>query len=189
VGDVADSDDLTVSELVPAAGGQWHGVLFDNPTVGLTPRLNWSFTFAFADVSRDYGSSPVALDIEWVPLTTETWRDMSGQAVTSPRFAEPAEASIYFFEHHRFEKVDLRIVGQRELKIRVTANVSGDLDALGVDSLAVDQWLTFTGIHVSLSAARNAESASAQLRKFHEVTGLTCRPGSAAGTFLFSPSN
>lgn len=183
----ADGDGLRASELVLAAGGQWDGLLFDNPTLGLTPWLSWSFTFLCADVSRDYGSSSVSLDIDWVPFATATWRDMAGQAVRSSRFAEPAEASVYFFEHHRYDTVDLQVVEQRGLEIRVAATVSGDLDGLGVDPLAVDQWMTFAGIHVSLSTVRSVEAASAQLNEFTDAVGLSCFPSRIAGNFVFSP--
>ncbi|MGH3758136.1 hypothetical protein [Actinophytocola sp.] len=186
--DEADGDGLRASELVPATGGQWDGLLFDNPTLGMMPWLSWSFTFLFADVSRDDGSSPVSLCIEWVPLTTATWRDMAGQALRNSRFAEPAEASVYFFEHHRYDTVDLQVVEQHGLEIRVAATVSGDLDGLGVDQLTVDQWMTFAGIHVSLSTARSAEAASARLKDFTDVIGLSCSPRRTAGNFMFSPS-
>ena len=92
--DAEDGDELSASELVPAPGGQWNGLLFDNPELGLGHRLSWSFTFPFADVSRNYGSSPVSLAIDWVLLDAATWRDMAGQTVRSPRFADPAEASV-----------------------------------------------------------------------------------------------
>jgi hypothetical protein len=187
VSDDADSDELRGSELVPAPGGRWNGLLFDNPALGLGPRLSWSFTFPFADVSRDYGSSPVSLDIDWIPIETTSWRDMAGQTVRSPQFANPAETSVYFFEHHRYNTVDLQILDQRDLAIHVAAKVSGDLDGLGIDSVAIDGWLTFTGIHVSLSTARSAAEATKQLQDFSDAAGLSCSPGPTAGVFLFTP--
>jgi hypothetical protein len=188
VSDDADSDELGVSDLVLTPGGQWSGLLFDNPALGLRPWLSWSFTFPFADVSRDYGSSPVSLAIEWVLIDTASWRDMAGHTARSPRFADTTEASVYFFEHHRYESVDLHILDQRDLGIQVAAQVSGDLDGLGIDSVAVDGWLTFTGIHVSLSTARSAEEAKTRLQDFTDATGLFPSPGVAAGIFLFAPN-
>jgi hypothetical protein len=113
---------------------------------------------------------------------------MAGHTVRSPRFADTTEASVYFFEHHRYESVDLHILDQRDLGIQVAAQVSGDLDGLGIDSVAVDGWLTFTGIHVSLSTARSAEEAKTRLQDFTDATGLFPSPGPAAGIVLFAPN-
>jgi len=75
-----DGNQLRLDELVPAEGGEWGGLLFDNPRLSVPPRLTWSFAFAFADVDRDYGDSPVSVDIDWVPLPTRSWRTMAGQS-------------------------------------------------------------------------------------------------------------
>jgi hypothetical protein len=68
----AGGDALRRDELVPQ-GGTWNGVLFDNPSIGLPPALTWTFDLSFAEVSRDYGDSPVSLTVEWVPLPGASW--------------------------------------------------------------------------------------------------------------------
>ena len=178
---------LGVGDLVSSSGGQWSGLLFDNPRLGLRPFLSWSFTFAFADASRDYGSSPVSVDLEWVPLDAVSWCDLASQEVRGRGFAEPVEASVYFFEHHRYDTVELRILEQRGTLLHVAVRLSGDLDGLGVDVLDADAWLTFTGITVSLSEARSAPVASTRLQEFCGIGGLVCSAGVTDGRFLFKP--
>ncbi len=178
-----NSDDLRLSDLVPA-GGTWHGLLFDNPTLGLRPSLTYGFSFRYAEVLREYGDSPVTLDVDWVELPVPSWRDMAGRTVRSPRFAEPAEASVYFFEHHQYETVDLNILEQRGRSIHVTVTVSGDLQGLGLPSLAADDWLTFTGFEVSLSAQG---AASTRLADFTDVTGLARTEGAMPGRSVYLP--
>jgi hypothetical protein len=181
------SDGLSVGELVPSGGGQWSGLLFDNPRLELRPFLSWSFTFAFADVSRDYGSSPVSVDLDWVPLTAASWRDLAGHDVRGRGFAEPVEASVYFFEHHRYDTIDLRVLEQRGASLYAAVRLSGDLDRLGIDALDAEAWLTFSGIIVSLSEARSAKVASTRLQEFCDIGGLMCSAGVTDGRFLFQP--
>jgi hypothetical protein len=181
-----NSDALRSSELVPAGGGTWSGLLFDNPVLGLAPSLTYSFLFPYAEVLRDHGSSPVSLEVDWVELAAPSWRDMAGRTVRSPRFAEPAEASVYFFQHHQYETVDLTVLEQRGAAIHVAVTVSGDLQGLGLPSLAADDWLTFTGFEVSLSAAA---AASTRLAEFTDVTGLTGTDGTTPATLRYRPAS
>jgi hypothetical protein len=60
----AADDVLRLEELLPQ-GGSWNGLLFDNPNIGLAPGLTWSFELRFAEVSRDYGDSPVSFTVGW----------------------------------------------------------------------------------------------------------------------------
>ena len=186
--DKANNDRLSRSELIVSDGGLWRGLLFDNPKLGLPPELTWSFTFAFADVSRAYGSSPVSMDIDWVFLNPSDWRRMAGQSAQIDQFGEPAEASVYFFEHHRYSAVDLRILDQRGAAILVSAVVSGDLDELGMESLAVTSWLTFAGITVQLSAGPSVEESVARLGDFTGVSALTSVGGTPLSV-LFGPAD
>ena len=80
-----DEGGLTARDLVPAAGGEWHGLLFDNQAVGLPPALTWAFRIPFEPI----GGAPAALDVEWVPLAAPGWRSMAGLAAESGLFAEP----------------------------------------------------------------------------------------------------
>lgn len=184
--DEADDDALNLRELVPTEGETWGGLLFDNPKLGLAPELTWSFRFPFQEVIRDYGSSPIYLDIEWLPLPGAGWRSMAGQVVRG--MTEPAEASVYFFQHHRYDLIDLEIVEQRDLSIHARATLSGDLDGLGLDPVTADAWLRFTGIGVSVSEATSAESALARLRGFTDTEGLSHSPAPNSTSFDFTPA-
>jgi hypothetical protein len=44
-----------------AAGGEWSGLLFDNPRIKRPPQLIWTFGFAYEERARDYGGSPVSV--------------------------------------------------------------------------------------------------------------------------------
>jgi hypothetical protein len=185
---INDEDDaLRVEELIAAPGGTWKGLLFDNPRFHRPASLTWTFRFLFQDVDRSYGDSPVSLEVDWVPLTTRGWHHMTGQSMRCDGFAEPAESSLYFFEHHRFESIDLRIVEQRERSIHVICEVAGDADRLGIERVSVDSWLVFTGIHVQLSDATTEDAALTRLAEFTDTTGLV--PATRSGpAFPFAPA-
>ncbi|WP_157746002.1 hypothetical protein [Micromonospora purpureochromogenes] len=188
IDEVGDEDALDRSDFVPAEGGEWRGLLFENPTLGLAPQLTWSFHFPFQPVSRDHGSSPLTLDLEWLPIQADGWRSMAGRRASSSRFAEPGEASVYYFAHHRYDAIHVQILEQRDLAIRVRANVSGDLDSLGVESVAADAWLHFAGITVSLSDTVTADAALARLSEFSDITGLAHAAAPNGIHFRFAPS-
>jgi hypothetical protein len=116
------------ASVFQCAGGEWHGLLFDNPSLRLPPSLTWCFNFPFEDVSREDDYSPLSLCVEWLPVPAESWRRIAGHRLTSAKFAEPAEASVYYYVHHRFDTVDLDLVEQRDRALRAVATVSGDLD-------------------------------------------------------------
>jgi hypothetical protein len=182
----AEDDALRANELVPAAGGTWSGHLFENSKIGLRPGLTWSFTFEYEDVARDYGSSPVSLLVDRVPLPGAAWSAMAGHTVRCKRFAEPVECSAYFFEHYRYDKVLLRVLDQDERRIRVSTEAQGDIDGLGVDRWEVDQWLDFQGIAVQLDDTRTLEQAAEQLASKTDIAGLKGKP-SPAGFRFFDP--
>jgi hypothetical protein len=169
-----DEDALTARDLVPLVGGTWAGLLFDNPNIGLPAALTWSFRFPFAEVNRDYGSSEIFLDVDWLPLPVAGWRAMAGHAVKA--LGEPAESSVYFFQHHQYELIDLEILEQRGLDIHVRTTLTGDLDQLGIDPIAADAWLHFDGIRVSVSDVTTPESA---LTRLHAFTDIECLASSA----------
>lgn len=172
-------------ELVPA-GGSWNGLLFDNPAIGLAPALTWTFTFRFHDVGRGDSSSEVSLDVDWVPLPGARWREIAPRHVASPRFAEPVEASVYFFEHYRFDSVELQLLQQRSAQLRVSATLRGDIDGLGVDEVHVEDWLRFDGVIVSLNGVTSAQAARSRLGSFTDASGLTEVGRTAGGGFVFS---
>ena len=72
-------------------------VLFDNPRIGLAPSLYWWVTFRYSDIHRDWGDTSCQLDVEWIVLGPTDWRAMSPAVVRYPTFANPAEASLYYF--------------------------------------------------------------------------------------------
>jgi hypothetical protein len=127
--------------------------------------------------------------VEWVPLAAESWRRIGGHRVTSANFAEPAEASVYHYLHHRFETVALDLVEQRGRSLRAVVTVSGDIDRLGIDPVRADAWLTFTGILVSLHDVTSPDVALARLGQFTDTTGLALDPDSAdaAPRFIAQP--
>ncbi|WP_406036436.1 hypothetical protein OG799_18335 [Micromonospora sp. NBC_00898] len=181
-----DKDGLDVQELVPVEGGTWGGLLYDNPP-GLAPALIWSFRFPFKEVTRDYGSSRIFFDIDWLPLPGVSWRSMTGQAVRGA--GEPAESSVYFFQHHQYDLIDLEIVEQRDLWIHARASLTGDLDGLGMDSVTACAWLHLDGIQVYLSDITSAEFAFARLPDFTTTEGLLYSPLPNSPSFRFAPAD
>ncbi|BEL04014.1 hypothetical protein Q0Z83_022050 [Actinoplanes sichuanensis] len=182
-----DEDGLTARDLVPVAGGTWAGLLFDNPNIGLPPALTWSFRFPFAEVQRDFGDSDVFLDVDWLPLPVPSWRAMTGQVVKA--LGEPAECSVYYFQHHQYDLIDLEILEQRGVDLHVRATLTGDLDGLGIDPISADAWLRFDGIRVSVSDVTTAESALARLRTFTSAEGLDPATTVSHSTFHFRPAD
>lgn len=182
---MTDDDALTVHDLVPVAGGTWAGLLFDNASIGLPAALTWSFRFPFAEVHREYGSSKIFLDVDWLPLPVASWRAMVGQ--TARAVGEPAESSVYFFQHHQYDLIDLDILEQRDRDIHVRATLTGDLDGLGIDPVTADAWLGFGGIRVSVSDVGAAESARARLETVTDIGGLGFPPTAVHSAFHFRP--
>ncbi|GIM94891.1 hypothetical protein [Paractinoplanes toevensis] len=170
-------------DLVPAAGGEWHGLLFDNQTVGLEPSLTWNFRIPCEPVE----DGQAALSVEWLPIPAPGWRSMAGAAATSGSFAEPAEASVYHGLHHRYDRIDLRITEQDGPRIRVAVTIAGDIDNLGPAELTVDAWLTFTGILVQLGGVATADAALSRLAEFTAVDGLAEVPDPRGIAFRFAP--
>lgn len=167
-------------------GGEWRGLLFDNLRTGKTLSLSWTFTFEYEPVRRDYGETAPALEVDWVPLGQCSWSNMVGQQAKARRFSKPIETSAYFFEHHRFDQIEVRILEQRGSEIRVTAAASGDIDGLGLDLLEADRWLQFRGIHVQPSVQpRDVDDALRLLAEFTDVTGLV--GVSSENNYLFRP--
>jgi hypothetical protein len=169
---VGDDSLLDARALVPAEGGEWNGLLFDNPSVGLAPALTWTFRIPFADVDGE----AAALDVEWLPIETGGWRAMAGLAASSPEFAEPAEASVRYQGHHRYDRVRLRVIEQDGPRIRVAVTVAGDLDQLGPAEISTEAWLRFTGIFVQLSGVTDAGAALGRLGEFTDTSGLAEQP-------------
>lgn len=123
--------------------------------------------------------------MEWLPVPADSWRHVAGHRLTSANFAEPAQASVYYYLHHRFETVALDLVEQRGRLLRAVVTVSGDIDRLGIDPVRADAWLTFTGILVSLHDATSADVALARLGQFTDTTGLVVDPDSADTALRF----
>lgn len=178
---VGDDSLLDARALVPAEGGEWNGLLFDNPTVGLAPALTWRFRIPFADVDGEVA----ALDVDWLPVDTAGWRVMSGLAAGSAEFAEPAEPIVHYQGHHRYDRVRLRVLEQDGPRIRVAVTVAGDLDQLGPAEISTEAWLRFTGIFVQLSGVTDASVALARLGEFTDTSGLSEEPDPRGIAYLF----
>ena len=178
-----DEGGLNARQLVPAEGGEWHGLLFDNSTVGVPPALTWTFRVPFAPV----GGEPAALDVEWLPVAAPGWQAMAGLTAASGSFAEPAEASVHLAGHHRYDRVELRIVEQDGRRIRVAVTVAGDIDRLGPAEITVEGWLVFAGISVQLGGVGSAADALAELSGFTDVSGLVEAPDPRGIAFRFVP--
>lgn len=169
-------DDLDLSELMPA-GGSWGGLLFSNPVAGVAPSLTWTFTFDFAEIEREYGKVTPGLMVDWAPLPNNaSWHDLGAASVTCATFGEPIEASVYFFEHYRYDHVELSLLSQDAGRIQVRAVVSGDIDGLGIPELAAEASLDFEGIIVQLAEEPLSVNAAAiELARFTSVEGLTAQ--------------
>lgn len=181
------SDDLTASELVPR-GGSWSGLVFSNPGVGYSTALTWRFSFDFEPIVRDYGDVEPGLTIEWakVPDLTD-WSRVAGLEVACTSFAEPVEASVYCFEHYRYDTVRLSVLDQDGASIRARAIISGDIDGLGIPDLMVEAWLTFEGVFVHLpEKPASVRSAAALLADYTDTDRLV---GHDRGTnYVFVPA-
>ena len=159
-------------ELMPI-GGEWSGLLFENPQVGYDLRLTWTLTFEFGPVRREYGTTRPSLTIDWVPFDGAGWNSLVGHHVSSDRFGEPIEATVYFFEHYRYRQADVRVLEQRAEEVRAGARVRGDIDGLGLEVLEADQYLRFRGIYVQPSVLPDSTRAAASLlSEFTDISGL-----------------
>ena len=166
------SELLRADELSPI-GGSWTGHLFENPAVSYQRALTWSFTIDFASVDRDFGSVSPSLTIDWAPLPNPTWHSISGHRIAGEMFGEPIETSIYFFEHNRYDRVELTVIGQQTDSIDINANVAGDIDGLGIAELSIETTLSFGGIYVQLDeVGTNVEAAESRLAQFTDIAGL-----------------
>ena len=166
-------DGLEQSELNSTAG-TWSGRLFENRDTGFPLSLVWAFTFDAAEVERDFGRVSPSVGVDWVSLPGANWSAMAGRRASASVFAEPIEASVYFFEHHRYESTDLRIHEQAGTRLRATANLSGDLDGLGLDRVSVEARLDFDGIYVQPETKPSSvEEARDLLAGFTNPIGLS----------------
>jgi hypothetical protein len=153
------------------------------------PALTWGFTFDFAEIDRDYGEVTPELTVAWVPLPEPaSWRGLAGVSLSCATFGEPVEPSVYYFEHHRYDSVQLSVLDQDGDRIHVRTVVSGDLDGLGIPKLVVEVWLDFQGIIVQLpEEARSVQAAAVELARFTSVKGLA---GQDRGrNYVFVPVN
>jgi hypothetical protein len=161
-------DQLRVRDLRPT-GGSWGGLLFDNPRIGLPPRMTWHFGVDCEDVD----GAELAVDVDWVPLGVASWRAVDGRTFRSTRFAEPAEGSVRFGDTYRFDEVHLRVLAQRDVDIDVWLGLRGDIDGLGIDLLEVSATLTFRGLSIQLDRSpRSVRDAARRLRVHTKLDGL-----------------
>ncbi|MBL7257799.1 hypothetical protein [Paractinoplanes lichenicola] len=178
-----DKGGLEARALIAGEDGAWSGLLFDNPVVGLPSALTWTCVVPLAPVEGE----PVVLDLDWLPLAVSDWRAVAGLEVVSDSFAEPAEASVRFRGHFRYDRVVVRVAEQRGARVRVVATLSGDLDGLGPEEFTVESWLVFSGITVQLSEVSSAGAALARLGEFVDPAGLVEVADPRGIAFRFAP--
>jgi hypothetical protein len=177
-----------VDELIPV-GGTFSGLLFENPNTGYPLQLSWTFSVDCAEVTRDYSSTQPSLVVDWVPAAGRTrWDEMAGVRFAGSTFGEPIETSVYFFEHHRYDAVEVEVVEQPGTELAVRVRASGDVDSLGISEIAVEVTLTFSGIYVQTdTSGTNVEAAAELLSRFTDVSGLRGRP--PGHNVVFEPSD
>lgn len=180
------TDELRAADFRPI-GGSWSGLLFNNPGIRLPTRLTWSFDFNFAPIELDGEEASLGVTVEWAELPrVAAWTAMAGTDFSSESFGESAEASIYCFMHHRFDRVQLRFLEQTGTDLHVQADLSGDLDGLGIPNLSFAAWLRFTGIFVQVEPRpQSVVDAAASLSAWTSVQGLDGKH--SGNTFSFAP--
>ncbi|MEV0687701.1 hypothetical protein AB0I35_27940 [Nocardia sp. NPDC050378] len=178
---------LEASDFIPA-GGTWSGLLFSNRAFGVETQLTLSFDFDFEEVEVDGDRAALGLTVEWAPWPAGlTWQHLAGAEVRCSTFGEPVQASVYYYEHHCFDEVYLKVLEQTEDKIRVRVAVFGDIDQLGIPTLTAETWLSFSGIFVQNEPRpRSLPEAAAALNAWTSIEGLT---GADRGfNYLFTPA-
>lgn len=170
---IPTSDDGPAPGELTAAGGTWRGLLFDNPRIDLPVAFYWTFEFNFEEIERDDDRVNPALSIDWVTGGPQSLRNMRGFEFDRTGWTG-FEASVYFFEHYRYDSVRMAVVDQVDDRLRVTAVLSGDIDGLGPGEVRVDEWVDFTDIRVSCSQARSESEALALLSRHSDTDGLQC---------------
>ncbi|MCY1143398.1 hypothetical protein OWR29_35830 [Actinoplanes sp. Pm04-4] len=178
-----DKGGLEARALIAAEGGSWGGLLFDNAVIGLPPALTWTCSVPLAPVEGERAG----LDLDWLPWVVADWRAMAGVEISCDSFAEPAEASVFFRGHHRYDRVAARVAEQQGERIRVVASVAGDIDKLGPDEIGVDTWLAFQGVTVQLSEVSSAAEALERLAGFTATAGLVAVDDPRGIAFRFQP--
>ena len=169
------TESLQAHELSPV-GGSWTGLLFENPAVGYPLKLTWTFTVDFNEVRRGFGSVSPSLTIDWVPLPESSWLAMQGHHVACGSFSEPIETSVYYFDHHRYDSVELTITDQQAGTVDIRTNIAGDIDGLGIPELSTEATLSFGGICVQLDeVGTDVETARSRLAEFANTAGLRGR--------------
>ncbi|SDD36522.1 hypothetical protein SAMN05421872_107312 [Nocardioides lianchengensis] len=174
-----------VVDLIPT-GGRWNGLLFENPVSGYDAALTWTFEVDLDVTPVDTTEVTSSLTIDWVPAPLAgSWASMVGLEV-SCSFGEPAEASVYLGEHHRYRDIRLSVLAQERERLLVDVALAGDEDGLGHAEVAARAWLVFEGIYVQLHPKpETVDMAASALARFTSVAGLDGQD--RAHNYLFRP--
>lgn len=152
-------------------------MLFENSFTGYPLTLSWSVTIEFEPLRKDVGDVSPSLTVEWVPADGGGWKGMSRRRFACGTFGEPVEASLYFFEHFRFDHAEVLTGALSGSDLGVELVVRGDLDGLGIPRVSAQAVLGFEGIYVQADAVGTDPKAAAErLGKFMDLDGLRARP-------------
>jgi hypothetical protein len=116
-----------------------------------------------------------------------SWESLTPRSAAGRRFADPAEASVYFYEHHRFDGFELMLQEQRGSALLAALTLHDDLDGLGLEPASVSAWLRFTGFRVQLSDASTPSDALERLGSQTVTEGLVLRHSPLGSAYHFGP--
>lgn len=143
--------------------------------------MTWCFRFECEEVE----DSPLSLTVEWLPVPGRSWREVAGQHLTCAEFAAPAEASVYHFVHHRFERIDLRLGELRGRSLQAAVTLIGDVDRFGQEAVRAEGRLDFDGILVALPGATSPDEALTELNRHTDTRDLVFDPDSGDAALRF----
>ena len=170
-------------ELSPS-GGTWSGSLSD--LVGdAGNQLTWSFVFELGEVEREAGTTEVRMTIDDVPLPDASGTAIERHSAEGEGYGTPMRPIAEFFDNHRYRAARVRVLDRKGSRLRVAAEVTGDLDGLGVPRWSLDDWLEFDGYLVAHSEITSLGEARARLSRLVDLRGLKGEDG--PGLYNFRP--
>lgn len=147
------------------------------------PELTWSVSFT----GWPDEESGVNFEIESIPFTVRSWRELAGARAECEESGEPIEAYLYDGEHSYFDYVRVEVLGQ----VGSTVRFAIDLAECEVDRVKVepegDTWADIDRLRVVVDTEFEGiavHTPEHRLSDFIDTTGLvfdasdhTYRPG------------